>query len=367
VIKKWGTRAQRERLNRILEFVVKAQHFEGIPDDDADWMSDVSAEDLALLSTMDIIEQTDSDGVAHIGKLFFVFEQAKHRRRPIFWPRTLNNKVADVPTPPLPDVVCSALDIQPGSWAATFDLTSSFYQIGLPPAVRRHFAFRTGAKYFRFKRLVMGARWSPEAMQVICEILAEESLKRAGVSATVKSVVHIDNVRFCGARRQHVEAAAAAFRQVCQESNVTLNTEPGNDVHQQGEFLGIAFDYNQASVSLSAKTIAKLKEQRAILQASANPTYAQALTLWGTCSFAARVLRQNMAAQWPVLKFIRRRASAFTLGTIELSSPADIWQCALPAWENWIDELLQNETVRHKWDKRALGHQPRSMVLRWRR
>jgi hypothetical protein len=53
----------------------------------------VNVEDLTALTDTDIMKGFDSDGALHVGRLFFAAEDLKERRRPIFWPRTVNAKV----------------------------------------------------------------------------------------------------------------------------------------------------------------------------------------------------------------------------------------------------------------------------------
>jgi hypothetical protein len=346
VIATYGTEAERRRLQYVLDFVTSPTRFIGIPDDDREWFSDVNVADLAVLTDADIIEGTDSDGALHVGRLFFVAEDHKERRRPIFWPRTLNAQVTEVPTPPLEDVVAAARDLTPGGWARCFDLSASFFQVELPAAVRRHFTFRTADAWWRFKRLVMGARWSPEVLQAIVECIASEAAQRVGLTAVVRIVVHIDNVRFWSQRRQDCDKVADEFVKLCLAAGITLNKEITNAPHQHGDFLGVEYDYRRAVVCLTGAKRTALEGKRKIL-ASAAATYGDILSLFGMCAFASRVLRIPLARYWPVVKFVRRRAAAFATGVIALTSRANLWPSAAACWQDWIDSLLSNTPVSH--------------------
>jgi hypothetical protein len=347
VIEKFAAKASPEQLRRlqtILQFL-QDEMYADLPDGDSEWVSHVDDDDLKLLLTHDIIEATTEDGARHIGRLFFVDEVHKGRRRPIFWPRTINDAI-DPPTPALADVVDAALDIAPSGWAACFDLSSSFFQVPNGSS-KRHFAFRTPrGKFFRFLRMVMGAKFAPEVMQVLCEILADEALTRAGLAGVVRRTVHIDNIRFFAPHRRFVATAAEAFRKVCDEAGVTLNDEPENAPHQRGDFLGLTFDYAAAAVTLSEKTRAKLQAAVKHLD-DKEATWADALSLFGICMFASRVCRFALASLWRIFKFIRRRAHSFSTGAMEIGSAAKFWPHIIPEWREWVTKLLASSPARH--------------------
>lgn len=346
VIRKFATPELCARLDKILEYVLSDQHYANVPTTDKDWMSDVSPEDLKILEDADIIEAIDAKGVKHVGRLFFVDEPHKGRRRPIFWPRELND-YTNPPTPPLRDIVDAALDILPNSWAVCFDLVSSFFQVKYAHHVKGHFAIKTPHGCYAFKRMVMGARSSPECMEVITQILAHEAVARAGTAATIQIRTHIDNVRFLGANKSHVESTARAFLTICKEASVAINDEPlVNQAHQHGEFLGMTFDYQKGTVCMSQKSLTKLDTREAFID-DQQSTFAEILSLFGSCVFASRVLRIPLAGYYNILKFIRRRGSSFSTGELKLEDAAEVWPSVQRLWHDLVRRLRKNAPVRH--------------------
>lgn len=332
------------RLQQILRYVEEDMYNE-VANSDSQWISNVDYADLEVLLRHNIIEATDKAGAKHIGHLFFVEEPHKARRRPIFWPKSINAAI-DPPTPALPDIVESALDLEKGGWAACFDLSASFFQVP-NGANAKHFAFKTAkGQYYRFLRMVMGVRYAPECMQVICEILGEEARSRVGLMGSVRQTVHIDNIRFWSLSQKHIAAVARSFQEVCVGAGVTLNQEEENAPHQVGVFIGMKFQYDIGTVSLSDKTRSKLVAAETTLQ-NKEATWADILGVFGICVFASRVTRFALATMWRIFKYVRRRAHAFSVGQIDIDSPAQVWPHTIPVWSDWIARLLAAPPARH--------------------
>lgn len=352
-------RALVRRFNVSVQFVETGKPFRercSGPDKDRRYVSHVSSADIEKLLEADIIEESKEPPL-RTGRLFSVLEAKKRRRRSIFWPKWLNFELGDVPTPLLADVIASALNVRPGTFARTFDLASSFYQVELAPDVRDYFGFRTAdGKIFRLKRMPMGSTTAPEILQVIMQIITHIAME--GCAALVDSIVHIDNVRFSGENRNTVNRVSDRFMSLCRTAGITLNEDAGNILHQEGEFLGMWCDYSAGTVRCTDATLEKL-HSRAASAFSTGATVQDCLSLFGSLSFCSRVLRVAPAAHYAAYKFIRRLASKFQSGTVQLGDSCAWWSCAKHDFEQWLAEVAGNAPTRHT----APDHTSEPLVL----
>ncbi len=339
----------RRRMDEGLLFVESSRPFRdacaGI-DKDRKKISYVSDIDIESLLKADVIEAATRPAL-RTGRLFSVVEAHKKRRRSIYWPKWLNYEltVMGIPTPLLADVLCSAFDVRPGTFARCFDLSSSFYQVELAEHIRDYFQFVTqNGKRFRLKKMPMGCCTSPEVLQSIVSLLAHMATE--GMHAVVDVTVHIDNVRFSGLSPSLVEKAGNNFVALCQKAGVQLNDEPENSLHQNGKFLGMCCNYETGEVHLTPESIEKL-HSRAEAAKGAAATVQDLFSLFGSLSFCGRVLRVPPAAHYTTYKYIRRLASKYVAGSVTLDSPAELWKCARADIDLWLKELEANKPVRH--------------------
>jgi hypothetical protein len=302
-----------------------------------------------------------STNITHMGRLFAVIEQAKEGkpanaegecRRAILWPRNLNAKQTEAPTPTLQDTTEAAREVEPNTWATCFDLKNGFHQIPLSEARQSHFGFKVKGETWVYIRLPMGTRFAPEIMQVVVEILAHAAVAMVTSvpeGGAVKARVHIDNVRFVSKSKSVVTAVAEAFQKVCRESGVTLNAEAENRTHQHGVFLGQICDYKSGKVSVAKKTMERLS---AALEGAQHPkaTLRDVLSLYGSTLHCARILRSSPSSHYAAMKFCRKRVSALGHGEDLqkfLDKPANLWPCAQKDFAEWVEELRRNEPINH--------------------
>ncbi len=346
-------RALQTRMNTAIRLVESNKPYRAActgPDKDRKKISHVSKDDILRLLQADIIEIATGPGL-RTGRLFSVVEARKKRRRSIYWPKWLNAELSlmGIPTPLLADILCSACDVRPGTFARTFDLSSSFYQVELAEDIRDYFHFLTAdGKRYRLKRMPMGACTSPEILQSVVSLIAHIALE--GMHAAVDCTVHIDNVRFSGLSKNLVTRAGDNFVHLCKLAGITLNVEEGNALHQHGTFLGMLCDYAAGTVCLTDDSITKLKD-RADAALAPGASVQDLFRLFGTLSFASRVLRVPPAAHYTFYKYIRRLSSKYLSAEKTLDSPADLWPCARKDIQQWIDEISPNRPVRHVGDE----------------
>ena len=169
----------------------------------------------------DFIEPTTLDKTRRFGRWFSVVEEAKGRRRGIFWPRDINEAKRFVGAHdmglefPIEDILGAAVQVnQKGMWATTYDLKISFNQCSLAPEVRAYFVFRTqDGRLFRLTRMPMGDVTAPNTMHAITAALAKEAAEEEpGVSFWV----HVDNVRFVSASKAAVMRVSDRFVTLCE-------------------------------------------------------------------------------------------------------------------------------------------------------
>ena len=139
-------------------------------------------------------------------------------------------------------------------------------------------------------------------------------------SQNVRTDVYIDNVRLTSKSRSKVEEASKIFKQRCAEFGVTLNVEPGNEPHQDGDFLGLRYDYKTGCVQLGMKTLKKIK--------SATVPEREYLALFGLTLFYTRALRVLPARFFNQMKFVRKRCTGD-----DLDEEIPIWPSCVKGWE----------------------------------
>lgn len=291
-------------------------------------------EDIATLLQANIIERCTKEQIRVTGSLFSVVEKLKNRRRAIYWPKALNSAVEHLkPNVDLTDPIEHAR-VEKNIFAATFDLKASFYQVELPEKTREMFGIICECGCFRFRRLPMGFSISPFLMNEITKQAAE-----AAQTDEVKADVYIDNIRLTSNDRQKLEESCKKLRSHCKNNNITLNDEPGNDVHQQGDFLGLSYNYKVGTVKLGRKTFEKLQLTKIPKRAPRR----EYLEIFGLILFATRALKIHPASFYDQIKFIRKKCC-----TGELDDEVEIWPSVVKGFESWIEVLKMNKPTRHE-------------------
>jgi hypothetical protein len=148
-----------------------------------------------------------------------------------------------------------------------------------------------------------------------------------------------DNVRFTSRSKEAVEPASKIFQDRCIQFGVTLNDEEGNKPHQEGDFLGLSYDYKNGTVRLGKKTMTKIKNARVLEKA----TKREYLAMFGLTLFCTRALRIQPARYFNQMKFIRKRC----VGE-DLDEEIQIWPSCVNGWVAWLNELRKNKPTRHE-------------------
>ena len=180
-----------------------------------------------MVSTKNFEVVANPEQVKRVGRVFDAVELHKSRRRLLYWPRQLNQELADsqfaelLHTVGLVDASVHARTLVPKEWAVTFDLRKSFYQVPLSKDVRPYFAYVVRGQHYQHARMPMGANFAPSVMHAITTVIADVRVPGARVET------YIDNVRFHGTRNAVLQAARR-FRDRASAVGATLNDEEQN-------------------------------------------------------------------------------------------------------------------------------------------
>lgn len=179
------------------------------------------------------------------------------RRRFILWPKSINEWLYSTGYHPQVDVSNTQFSAVLAPCGGITDLTTSFFQVALPPHVRHLFCFQDATgNVFQLTALPMGLCISPEMMQHVTATLAGHPdfggtpITNAGVN------VFIDNIQVSGP----LDAVTAAMEQIKQNAaslSITLNAEE-TDISAEYTFAGVHYHHRSHTVKLGDKTHRKL-------------------------------------------------------------------------------------------------------------
>lgn len=328
---------------QVRRWVTDATLYSTIPRDKPDLhaISRISSQDLNLLLQHNIIAPADSDQVRSVGRYFCVYEPQKNRRRPILWPKSVNDVLsmnAESDTSfSLPSVSEQQSQCQHGNAAACFDLAASFFQVALIDVITYYFCFKTtDGSYFRFLRLPMGFTKACEVMQILLTVIANHRI-------STPALVYIDNVRFVGSFPSVTETLTQ-FRSNCSDANITLNSDSLNSIHSRGEFLSQCYDLHDKTCWLAPRAVNKLNAARSVLF-SDELSCQSMLAAFGRVMWAVVVLRLPLFEYYYLFKWYRRRCQQLSLGKLSPIDPAHLWPSARHLLENLFHAILSNSPV----------------------
>jgi len=316
---------------------------------------------------------TEAKRVRATVNIFFRPEQAKERSRVIKHTKAFNDAFGreTLLGTTLLNTKQNTRAVHHGEWAVTLDMSAWFDQFALGEDVSPDFCYMFKGKWHELKRLPMGMRQAVDIAHTAMEILtsfktgpsvlafstssaSSPSSLSSSPSSSVRKDKYIDNVRFLGTREEVIDAAAT-FIARCRVVGAQIN-EVGPDedaraaaerlVHQQGEFLGVDFDYAKGgkTVKLGGKTVAKLQIMSDAFSKDGF-THHNYLALHGLLFYELQVKRAYPATRFHAIKEyaeISRRIQRdpglmFTKYKCSPSIREKIQQ--------WIDYALANEAV----------------------
>lgn len=304
------------------------------------------ASDAATLLANGICEEPADPSTCYLGAAFSVMEHLKGRRRFIYWPRRLNQILKDLLGykfgEELPEVFDISSDVHKGNFSAAYDLTTSFFQVEIPPEARRFFAFKDeNGKVWQMTRMPMGWSVAVEIMHLITRTIAGDAGVLWDALSAPQPKVHVtcfvDNFRHVSTDAAEVDKARVASLARCSAARVTLNKEECNSTLSKHCFCGQMFDFAAKTVCLKTSFVDKL-----LLNDLATMTYRDLRCLYGRLEFASTVLGISPAKFHWAFKFFRRKMAAEAAGTINLDDPVEWWASARKQFAAWRFEALAN-------------------------
>jgi hypothetical protein len=320
-----------------------ASRYANVPRPENQIRSDVKKSDIKKMLKAKVIRRIKPEHVKSYGKLFFVYEEDKDRRRMILWPEDVNEHILFNSHIDLPMLVEQCMKVRPGQRAACFDLSAAFYQDPLTDDVGAYYCFATqSGECFALTVMDMGVRPASEVQHTITKVLAA-----ADKPEHVDSMTYVDNADFRAdvQHAEHLDRAVNQFRANCNEAGATLNKEPFNEPSNITEFLGLHRDHDRGQVSLMSKSVEKLKRARDTYHRA--PTVQAFYELMGSLFHAAAVLRIQLSRFYYVVKAYRRLASQIARGVKTFSSEYTVWPSAKPLLDRWCEEAIANVPVSH--------------------
>ncbi|CAD2215151.1 hypothetical protein AGDE_03479 [Angomonas deanei] len=274
-----------------------------------------------------------------VASAFSVVEEkhGKLRRRFILWPKVVNEWLAaqeykpeyELPTQPWPSVLAEC--------GGVTDLTTSFFQVELPPELRPLFTMvaEDGSRY-QMRVLPMGLSISPEIMQMITATLAGHPDYAANPYSSVHVNVWIDNIQVTGPKPK-VQTVLRDIKRTASQCGITLN-EDETLVSTEYTFAGIRFNHNDKTVALGEKAHRKLCSDY-----KEHYTLEELERLFGKLWFAARVLDIPVQRCWWFLKSVRRQFSKWSRGLLTGSSTAALSTSARRQMDRWYTWAAENK------------------------
>ncbi|KEG06395.1 TcC31.12 [Trypanosoma grayi] len=268
-------------------------------------------------------------------------KQSGPRRRFIAWPKAKNEQEdyeALVPLGHISQYLGAVYD----ETAAIFDLKASFFQVGLPAETRGNFRCRTEkGELVEFTRLPMGYKCSPEIVHTITRVLAgDPEVVKPRFAAPPELTLHvwIDNLRITGPRKS-VELWGNTIMGNMRDCGATVGEH--ETLTTRYEFIGVCFNHTARTVSLSDKTLRKLKSATPLHKISVE----ELECLTSRMMYAAGVQGGSLFRHYFFLKMVRRRLSRLNRGLVDARGPAALPPFALTVGQKWLDTLLQNNPV----------------------
>ena len=309
---------------------LKPEPYNSLPNTSDNPDSSLSIDELAALIKSGHFGRIPRRAVRRMCKAFLIDEVAKGRRRIIIWPEFLNSSMERMPFASIIGDVADKWATPAGSFSRCFDAKCGFFQIPLPAETQRHYAFRVGKQYFTVRKLPMGVWFAPELFHTIMAVLTHE------LGESVRTFIHIDNVRINGDSEEIVNKAVDEFLKRCKDCGVTMREEPA-DI-----FLGAVLDHVAGAASCTTESILKLQRSAKSVLDQKNCCLGELREFVSRLCWASRILRIPLANFYGALKFIRRRFVDDKNDAI-----ISVWESAKPVFREWLSVIEANKPAFH--------------------
>lgn len=306
----------------------------------------LSDDDIEMLVAKGLLRPSSANECKHFCSTFSVVESEKGRRRWILWPKEINEKddltVEGVTFPTLHQQVKQAQ----AAWGAAIDFTAFFQQFPIEHELQKHFCLLIRGKYFCATTFPTGGRRPPWIAQMLSRAILKEAAVRAGLAQHFALhpedlEAYMDNLRITGTW-SIVQSTMTEVRNVCDEIGITIaESSEESQPRLSYAFLGVQYNHDEHTVSLTPKTKGKLKEAMMVINGTTTTV------LWrdiqaslGICFWTAIITKSPLCDIYPIIKFARRRASQFAGQASNSSVHTTVWPSIISLWSAWIQSMM---------------------------
>ena len=309
---------------------------------------------IAQLIEVDHIAPVDAEDEPLITGLvdyFTVDEKQKGRTRGIQHPAGHNSYYCNVKGRPNSTRRSSRTPIFARKGCTTYDMSGYYTQFEVSTRVSYAHCFKSEGKWYRFKRLVTGARWSTNVATSATKVLAWGGPESVAVDTC------IDNVRFAGDAGP-VTAAAWNFVQRCQKCRVQLNAGDGGQLDVYGltkqdvaaayrkiaDFFGEVADYTANTIKCRDRHVARVGEYLAAAERH-TATYSTHFGLYALLLYMSETLGVPLQQWHSVRLWFARRARDLGKNHSLWSKPPTV-HAPLVALRRWVAVVSKNKPAR---------------------
>ena len=313
--------------------------------------------DIQTLMRGGLFERIKKKEVRQWANMWAMPETKKERRRLLLHPPTLNDewrKIMKFIESLITDCV-EHLDIE--DHFVPLDMSAAFFQVPIPPELRKYFVVDTEIGPIAITRLPMGVSFAPELLQLILKI-ASETEKPPTEADTEITAIHIDNMLISSKCPKAVKAATERVKRVLKQWGGSIDVDRAAILGpHRGVFCGAEFDTTNHTFRVKKSTVEK------ILHPSQVTTVGQHRENISRMLYASRILRIPMADYYAVLKWTRRLYSKIAKGELGAAdSLPERWRAAATEYEEWYKRVARNEWTHHP-KKTALSEAQKTYLM----
>ena len=254
------------------------------------------------------------------------------RLRFILWPALLNEWQTANYTPSV-DLLHSSryVDAVRHDAALQNDVSSGFYSFVIPGPARALFRFRdcTG-RLFQMTRLPMGLRSAVELMHIATKVLVghPDYVKPCSIVRNIQSHVFVDDFRCAGAPAA-LEEARAVIDARAKSLGIILKST--TEIKTRYVFLGLVFDHDKKTISISSKTDRKLPDDISPTTTAIELQRLVARLIW--CSGGLRI---PLACFYFPMKWATRLCNRINAGEIAPSDVVSLPPSVVDSLRQWL-------------------------------
>lgn len=338
-------RGLQQALEAALGYLTNLSLYDAVPRKGADSCPEtrLAAKDIKQLVKHGVLVPIQPEEVQGHVQLFTVYEFFKDRRRPIKWPRAINEALGKDTIDPDMNIAGKRqiLElVQKGKFFVEFDGASFFDQFELSEDIGCLMCARKGNQFYRCGTAPMGQRQivqvAQRAMQKVCTI--ENPRCSLGVT--------IDNAILVGDTAEDVLADLHQILERAQACNMTfkegetLRASPAIAVASRGEWGGIAFDLRGKLTWLTDKVHGKMQLS---WSNRSNWTHRNFQAHVGLLFWSIGILNVRLSEYFALLRFISRTSQKLADLPHLWDTPIDIWDTAKADLASWTTLCLNNE------------------------